>query len=207
MRWIAIANPAAGRPGRTVRLAEDLAWRGLVERFEVGAAPGDSTRLTARAREFDGVVAIGGDGTIAAVVQGPDLPRQVLAVLPAGHGNCLARDLGVAPISASLRALQMERCTAVDLLRARVHTAQPTPCEFWVVMVQGYGWTRQMVHKAAVLCGTTKLGPVLMHQTVSATVDLDGPGLLMADGELIDQVMRIEVTCVSSALRCLAGPA
>ena len=88
MKWLAIVNPAAG----------------------------DATRITRESSAFDGVIAIGGDGTIAEVLQGIDLARQCLAVLPAGHGNCLARDLAVADAARALAALRRGACRPLDLM-------------------------------------------------------------------------------------------
>ncbi len=85
--------------------------------------PGDATRLARDTRSFDGVIAIGGDGTIAEVLQAMDLERQRLAVLPAGHGNCLARDLGVANPARALAALQRCDCRPLDLMEVRIEYA------------------------------------------------------------------------------------
>ena len=88
MRWLAIANPAAGRARQSERL---LARLGAVSGFrhEVArtGAPGDATQLARKANGFDGIVAIGGDGTIGEVLHGMDLGRQRLAVLPAGRST------------------------------------------------------------------------------------------------------------------------
>ena len=117
MRWLAIANPAAGRAHE----AENLISR-LRELDDVAAeivhttGPCEATRLARESSAFDGVIAIGGDGTIAEVLQGLDLGRQHLAVLPAGHGNCLARDLGVADPARALDALRRGACRPLDLM-------------------------------------------------------------------------------------------
>lgn len=291
MRWVAVANPAAGRPGRAIALADDLVRLGLVERVVVGEQLGDSTRLTAAAREFDGVVAVGGDGTIAAVLAGLDRPRQVLALLPAGHGNCLAGDLRLGSIAGAVRALQAGRIASIDLLRTRVQRPAGGEDEFWAastlavgyvaqvvatgrgalarlgpssyavasllarprphqltlavpdlagmpsaptgvvinntahlanfrafrrarlddgrldIMVLACGWTRQVLHNAAVLCGTTMFGPALLEQAARAVIVLGAPGIVIVDGELIHDIRRIEVECVSAALRSIVGQA
>lgn len=117
MKWLAIANPAAGR----ARDAEHLLGRlAQVPGLEVAvvrtSGPGDATRLAREAIAVDGVIAIGGDGTIAEVLQGLDRERHALAVLPAGHGNCLARDLHVHRPEPALRALALGEHRALDLL-------------------------------------------------------------------------------------------
>jgi diacylglycerol kinase (ATP) len=124
VKWLAIANPAAGR----AREAE-LLLRRLRELEDVDAEvvhtrrPGDATRLARDAGNFDGVIAIGGDGTIAEVLQAMDLERLCLAVLPAGHGNCLARDLGVATPARALAALRSCHCRPLDLMEVRLEFA------------------------------------------------------------------------------------
>jgi diacylglycerol kinase (ATP) len=121
VKWLAIANPAAGRAHEAGRLLGRLRELKDVDAEIVHTTlPGDATRLARDAVGFDGVIAIGGDGTIAEVLQGMDLDRQRLAVLPAGHGNCLARDLGVTDAARALTALQRCHCRHLDLMEARV---------------------------------------------------------------------------------------
>lgn len=117
MKWLAIVNPAAGRAHEAERLLHQL--RGIPEVFAEVArtrAPGDATRLARECDGFDGVIAIGGDGTVAEVLQGLDRSRQLLAVLPAGHGNCLARDLGLARPGSALQALRRGVTRPLDLM-------------------------------------------------------------------------------------------
>ena len=117
MKWLAIVNPAAGRMHEAERLLDQL--RAVPDVFTEVArtrAPGDATRLARAADGFDGVVAIGGDGTVAEVLQGLDRSSKQLAVLPAGHGNCLARDLGLARPDRALQALRQGVTRPLDLM-------------------------------------------------------------------------------------------
>ena len=124
MRWLAIANPAAGRTHEAERMVNRLGSIPAVDVEVVRTrAPGDASRLALDARAFDGVIAIGGDGTIAEVLQGMDLERQRLAVLPAGHGNCLARDLGVGSADRALAALAGGLHRRLDLMDVRIRFA------------------------------------------------------------------------------------
>ena len=117
MRWLAIANPAAGRRRETERLLQRLrTLRGVAAEVVHTTAPGDATRLARESASYDGVIAVGGDGTIAEVLQGLDLRRQCLAVLPAGHGNCLARDLRVGDARRALAALARHQLAPLDLM-------------------------------------------------------------------------------------------
>lgn len=120
-RWLAIVNPAAGLARTNRRLVSRLAseWGA---RFEIAttAGPGDGARLAREAARYEGLLAVGGDGTIAEVLGGMELPRQTLALLPAGHGNCLARDLGIGTPALAFAALGRARTTPLDLMRVRI---------------------------------------------------------------------------------------
>jgi diacylglycerol kinase family enzyme len=118
MKWLAIANPAAGRAREPISSGRLRDLRGV----NVGSCGPRRRAIQRLAREssaFDGVIAIGGDGTIE-VLQGIDLSRQCLAVLPAGHGMCLARDLGVADPVRALAALRHGACRPLDLMDVSV---------------------------------------------------------------------------------------
>jgi diacylglycerol kinase (ATP) len=121
VRWLAIANPAAGRARDAERALGQLG-RAAGLRHEVAhtGGPGDATLLARQGAGFDGLIAVGGDGTIAEVLHGMDLGRQRLAVLPAGHGNCLARDLGVRDTAVAVASLTRNACRPVDLMEVRI---------------------------------------------------------------------------------------
>jgi diacylglycerol kinase (ATP) len=117
MKWLAIANPAAGRAHEAARWLQRLrAMREIAATIVETREPGDATRLARAAAGFGGVIVIGGDGTVAEVLQGMDRSTQQLAVLPAGHGNCLARDLGLARIDDALDALRRGVTLSIDLM-------------------------------------------------------------------------------------------
>lgn len=292
MRWLAIANPAAGRSLEAERLLDRLrGLRGVDAEVARTSAPGDATRLARESTAFDGVIAVGGDGTIAEVLQGLDLGRQRLAVLPAGHGNCLARDLGVADPARAIAALRRGACRPLDLMdvsvtfadgraerrlcastlavgyvtdvvtvgrrqlhwlgraayaaaamvvlpdgfHARVagseHGDRPRLYTGLVinntahlanfrgfpdasvhdgvldVMEQGYRWPRQFVHNAAVLAGSRAFGPLRLRQAAAEQFEVREPRTFMADGELLDAVTRVAVTCRPGAAQCVVAHA
>lgn len=145
-RWLAIVNPAAGRRGVGRRLALRLAALAHtgVELAET-AGPGDGVRLAREAAGYDGLVAVGGDGTIAEVLNGMDRRRQLLALLPAGHGNCLARDCGIADLPAALAALVAGRASAIDLIHARIEFADGRVEERWCASTLAVGYVADVV--------------------------------------------------------------
>jgi diacylglycerol kinase family enzyme len=83
-------------------------------------APGHGTELARAAAEFGGIVAVGGDGTIAEVLAGMDITRQRLAVIPAGHGNCLSRDLGFSRPDDAVAALERSHARTIDLMEVDI---------------------------------------------------------------------------------------
>lgn len=122
--WLAIVNPAAGSRGATRRLAQRLtAVAGVRLDVAETTAPGDGVRLARQGRAYDGFVAVGGDGTIAEVLNGMDRHRQALALLPAGHGNCLARDLGIVSPAGALAAFVAGGTLPIDVIRAEIEFA------------------------------------------------------------------------------------
>ena len=96
--WVGIAaNAHSGRGAgraRVERLVRELSGRGLDSR--IAWTPEDRAALVAEARADRGcrcLVAAGGDGTVAALVnERPDVP---MTVLPAGTENLFARHFGV----------------------------------------------------------------------------------------------------------------
>lgn len=132
-RWLAIANPAAGTAGDAPEVAAALARAQVVADVAVTRIPGDATRLAREASgsgAFDGIVALGGDGTNHEVVAGLDRTRMMFASLPLGHGNCLARDLGHGRVETARQALTRavrggapQPTRAIDLLDITLHDA------------------------------------------------------------------------------------
>ena len=117
--WLAIVNPAAGLPGAAGDCASRLKARGLVARAEFTAQPGDATRIARASRDMAGIIAVGGDGTVQEILAGLDRDRQVLAIMPVGHGNCLARDLDMRTVARAMAALAAPRTRNIDLVQVR----------------------------------------------------------------------------------------
>ncbi|MGP6171682.1 diacylglycerol/lipid kinase family protein [Microbacterium sp. A204] len=96
-----LVNPAAGRGAGASRGEAAIARlraRGIDPVVHTGTSPSDSRRLAEKAvaAHPDALVIVGGDGTLASVVDvlaGSDIP---LVLVPAGTGNDLARALGIA---------------------------------------------------------------------------------------------------------------
>ena len=117
MKWLVLANPCAGTGNSTRQWHRRLcAELGMPLDMVVTAGPGHATSIAKQARGYDGIIIVGGDGTVAEAIQGMDPATQRLAVMPAGHGNCLARDLGLGHHASALGALRSLRFRRIDLI-------------------------------------------------------------------------------------------
>ena len=106
-RILVIFNPAARHAKRLMTRREGVT-------FAPTQGPGDATRIAAAARDYDLVVAAGGDGTINEVVNG--LTGVPLGVLPLGTANVFAKELGLpARLDAAWRVLEVGRTRRIDL--------------------------------------------------------------------------------------------
>ncbi|MFI5046237.1 MAG: diacylglycerol/lipid kinase family protein [Acidimicrobiia bacterium] len=141
-RWTAVLNPAAGRgrgPARLARVRDALAVSGLDVTTHVSSSMED---LAAMARAaFDrghGVIACGGDGT-AGVVAGLAADHDgVLALVPTGSGNDLARHLALPhhDIAAAVDIVVRGDVAHVDLGEAETADGSTT----WFTTVAGTGF-------------------------------------------------------------------
>ncbi|MBL9079907.1 MAG: hypothetical protein JNL08_20605 [Planctomycetes bacterium] len=97
-RVLLIANPiSGGGRGRMLApaLAAALAQRGIAADLHFTRCAGDArARATQAGSEaWDGLVAVGGDGTVNEVLNGMPDPSRGLAMLPVGTANVLAKEL------------------------------------------------------------------------------------------------------------------
>ncbi len=143
-RWLAIVNPRAGGFRRRQFGAEFIdALRARVAQIAILDDRTTATSIAAQAREFTGIIAVGGDGTLSAVLGAMDRTRQRFAAIPAGTGNCLARDLGVQDIRSALRAIDAGRPLGLDLMETRVLMGEREhTC--WLASTAGIGYPAQV---------------------------------------------------------------
>ncbi|RME91134.1 MAG: hypothetical protein D6766_12265 [Verrucomicrobia bacterium] len=124
-RVLFLVNPTAGS-GAGARLARaacvSLQQAGATAAIRETATPEEAERVAARAPDqgWDAVVAVGGDGTLHATVNGlmslPPQHRPALGVLPAGTGNSLARDLRLTDSAMAARQLLAPNPVPLDVL-------------------------------------------------------------------------------------------
>jgi diacylglycerol kinase (ATP) len=94
-----VLNPIAGR-GRALKiekpLIEYLCQRNIVFQLEKTEGPRHATELSSQmSKEFDIIVALGGDGTVNEVAAGLFGSTASLAVFPIGSGNDFNRLIGI----------------------------------------------------------------------------------------------------------------
>lgn len=123
-----IFNPRAGQllmNGKLDTVARFWRARGWRVSMQPTSSPGDAVELARRAasEQVDLVLAAGGDGTLSQIANGLVGSQTILAPLPIGTSNALARELGLprlnyldpdAPLAAS-RALLDGRVQTVDM--------------------------------------------------------------------------------------------
>jgi len=122
-----IANPRAGG-GRALSVASatarSLEALGIAVVVRATHAPGHAEELARELpRDVEVVLVAGGDGTLWEVVNGlvaRGAPLPELALLPAGTGDALARDLSIATPEDGLAAFLAGERARVDLARVRV---------------------------------------------------------------------------------------
>lgn len=91
---LVLYNPAAGRgkAGRSPKAVSDaLIGAGIDHTVYITEAPGHALELLRRhGEDVEGVIVVGGDGSLHEVIQGLDLERHKLAIVPWGTGNDFA---------------------------------------------------------------------------------------------------------------------
>ncbi len=123
MRWTAIVNPAAGRRRARDRVALTTAALRTADvdaTVAVSTSAADAVRLAEKAfADGHGVIACGGDGTVAALAGVAADRHGAFALLPLGSGNDFARAVGIGhDLDFAARAVRRERTALVDLGRA-----------------------------------------------------------------------------------------
>jgi len=118
-RFKLIANPASGtRRSRHIaaQVVELLGKRGVAFDLEFTAAPKHAAEIALRScKDFDAIVAIGGDGTIHEIA-GALLDCEIpLGIIPAGSGNDLIKSLGIPnDVRAAVDILLAGRTRVID---------------------------------------------------------------------------------------------
>lgn len=150
-----IINPAADRH-RSAKKAEWLRQEAseLWRNYEIVIADKrDSLSGLARkkSKEFDVIVACGGDGTISQIVNGLAKTSGTLGVLPIGSGNDFVKSIGLKKsLAECLKILHQNHTTKIDLIRYEGDV------QGWCVNTIGIGidgWANFYAHQTSWLKG------------------------------------------------------
>jgi diacylglycerol kinase (ATP) len=141
--WTAVVNPVAGRGGRArLRLpaiADALATVDADVRIQVSADLADARAIAVDALDAGrAVVACGGDGLVAAVAGLAAERDGVLAVVPAGSGNDLARHLRIPRGDAVAAAALLTRGSLTRIDLGKAETADGVRAWFTTVANAGF---------------------------------------------------------------------
>jgi YegS/Rv2252/BmrU family lipid kinase len=124
MKICLIVNPNAGRRrGLEVarHVTETLASAGITTHEYVSEWAGNTRDIAAEIdpSEWDGILAVGGDGTLFEVINGLLANRDSVPVpigaIPVGTGNSFVKDLGVENVEQALEPVVERRTRRVDL--------------------------------------------------------------------------------------------
>lgn len=116
-RAFVVVNPIAARVDEALtqlRLAADREGVELVEITTTRKSAGSDQARDALAAGAELIVAVGGDGTVRRVAGALAGSKASLAVLPAGSGNVLARNMGLSPLSLDVAAANVFHGLDID---------------------------------------------------------------------------------------------
>jgi len=159
-KLIAIVNPAArgGSLGeRLMAIRQALAGEFASGVYQTRQR-GDAQAWARTFRDRAGFLVMGGDGTLHEVLSGMDTATQSLALVPAGTGNSLGRDLGLPDLAAVLDAVAADRTVKVDVIRAVFRDAHGEKRERVVGATLALGYPARVARIAEAWC--KGLGPL-----------------------------------------------
>ena len=122
--WLAIVNPHSGGSGAYARLrhlVENLRW--VAQKTVFTEYPGHAAELARGATAYSGLAVVGGDGTLFEILKGLNRTSQRVAIIPAGRGNSLARDLGLLRPLPNLDVINSSDPLYIDLLEVTFEDA------------------------------------------------------------------------------------
>jgi diacylglycerol kinase (ATP) len=186
MKRLAIINPWSGH-GRTGRMLPEIqaALKPLAAEQVVTRYPGHCKEVALASRDFDGIIAVGGDGTICETVNGMDLDRQTLAIIPMGTGNSLARDFGLRTLAQSEARARDAATLLLDLVKFAFTASTGKSDEWYCTSTAALGYATRVtalankhLKKLGVFCyPVASLACALSPQRMPVQIAYDnGPG-------------------------------
>jgi diacylglycerol kinase (ATP) len=194
-RLLLIANPISGG-GKGRRLAPTLAERltalGVTCELHFTTRAGDAAERARRAghEAWDGLIAIGGDGTVNEVLNGMPDPSRPLGMLPLGTANVLAAEYAL-PHDVDGAAAVFARGTVRELSIASCQERR-------FLLFAGAGLDGAIVHRVA----ARRSGTLGKHKYLVPILQilwrwqLPRLRVTLADGEVLEDLSTLLVSCV-----------
>ena len=159
--WLAIVNPRSGGNRNGKRLAELLGvLRRLAARTVLTRHPGHAAEIAREAESCAGVVAVGGDGTLFEILKGMDCRRQRIALIPAGRGNSLARDLGLMHRRNAFDVLHWREARTIDLMQVHITTSDGARSSYLSASTVAVGYAAAVTQRARKLVSLGRMSYV-----------------------------------------------
>jgi diacylglycerol kinase family enzyme len=114
-QYLAIVNSRI-RESRRKILLDQLRLAGID--FAETKGPGHAIELARNAHSYEGLIAVGGDGTLHEVINGMDLQRQCVGIFPAGTVNGIARYIGLGYSEGLSELMKTSAIQAIDVIDA-----------------------------------------------------------------------------------------
>jgi len=152
MKLVLLVNPRAGKnkakhvAGKACAI---LQQRGIQTEVCFSEYPGQIQELAAHhsAGEFDGIVSVGGDGTLFETINGlaqTDLEFSMpVGIIPVGTGNSFAKDLGIHSFDTAVEKICQGNMRRVDLGHCRCDSGA-----YYFINVLGFGWAADVAQQA-----------------------------------------------------------
>ena len=152
MKLVAIVNPNAGKKKGAVMAeyaASLMKKEGISLEFTFSRSPRHCQELARdlNLSDWDGIIAVGGDGTLSEVVTGLMENKQEvqipLGLIPIGTGNSFIQDLGISTVEEAVRNI-------VENRRIRIDVGEMT-CggkRSWFINMLGNGYAADVLREA-----------------------------------------------------------
>ena len=163
MKLLLLVNPKAGRnTAKRVaeRACEIFRQRGVQTEVLLSESQGHIVALATHhvGDNFDGVVSVGGDGTLFETINGlaradSSLP---VGIIPVGTGNSFAKDLGIHSLETAVDRICQGRTRQVDLGQFSCGSAS-----YYFINVLGFGFVADVAQRATAYKGLGSLSYVI----------------------------------------------
>jgi diacylglycerol kinase family enzyme len=103
LNWYAVINGKISPKKRKVinQILEDYHIKSFTT-----TSQGQASELLVKTKEYDGIISIGGDGTFHEVINGSNLDRQKILVVPGGTINCFSRFLKIRKLEQGMELVE-----------------------------------------------------------------------------------------------------